>query len=384
MIIALDNALPYWEGAFAGLGEIRRFDGRNLHPEEIHDADALVVRSVTNVNAGLLEGSSVRFVATASAGIDNLDSEYLQRSGIHFSHSAGCNAEAVSEYVLTALYIIADRRSWDLKDKSLAIIGVGNIGSRVEKKARAQGMQVFLCDPPLRDSTGDTRYRDFDEAVGADILTFHVPLVTEGPYPTWHMIDRRALDRLAPTQFLLNTARGAVFDDAAVRTALADKKIAGAVLDVWEGEPEIDYELLTLADIGTPHIAGFGIDGKIRATEMAREELCRFFQIQSSWDVGPLLPEPVVVCPERGRTGRQAILSVLLQAFRILDFHSKLKDIGPGQPERLAETFDILRNRQPLRAEFRHYIVKLTGQNTILAEDFKALGFKVKVATSDL
>jgi erythronate-4-phosphate dehydrogenase len=380
MIIAVDEALPYWEGAFAGLGEIRLFNGRSPRPEEIHDADALVVRSVTNVNAALLEGSSVRFVATASAGIDNLDRDYLQRSGIHFSHSAGCNAEAVSEYVLTALYIIADRRNWDLKKKSLAIIGVGNVGSRVEKKARAHGMQVLLCDPPLRDSTGDLRYRDFDEVIGADILTFHVPLVPEGPYPTWHMIDRRMLDRLAPTQFLLNTARGAVFDNVALKTALADGKIAGAVLDVWEGEPQIDYELLKLADIGTPHIAGFGIDGKIRATEMAREELCRFFQIQSPWDIGPLLPEPVVIYPEKGRTGRQAILSVLFQAFRIFDHDSKLRYIGSADPERLSETFDTLRNLQPLRREFRHYTVKLTGQNTILARDLKGLGFDVDIS----
>jgi erythronate-4-phosphate dehydrogenase len=379
MITAIDEALPYWEGAFAGLGEIRLFNGRNLRPEEIHDADALVVRSVTKVDERLLKGSSVRFVATASAGIDNLDVDYLQQSGIYFSHSAGCNAEAVSDYVLTALYIIADRRNWDLKNKSLAIIGVGNVGSRVEKKAHAHGMQVLLCDPPLRDSTGDPRYRDFDEVIGADILTFHVPLVAEGPYPTWHMIDRKTLDRLAPAPILLNTARGAVFDNVALKTALADGRISGAVLDVWEGEPEIDCELLKLVDIGTPHIAGFGIDGKIRATEMAREELCRFFQIKSSWDTRPLLPEPVIVYPEKGKTGRQALLSVLLQAFRILDLDSKLRDSASAGPQQLPEAFDMLRDRQPLRREFRHYIVKLTGQNTILAEDFKRLGFNIDV-----
>lgn len=380
MIVALDEELPYWEGAFAGLGEILLFNGRSVRPEEIRHADALVVRSITKLNAALLQGSSVRFVASASAGIDHVDRDYLKRSGIHFGYSAGCNAEAVSEYVLTALYIIADRKNWDLKRKSLAIIGVGNVGSRVEKKARAHGMQVLLCDPPLRDSTKDPRYRDFDEVIGADILTFHVPLVTQGPYPTWHMIDQRTLDRLAPTQFLLNTARGAVFDNVALKTALADGKISGAVLDVWEGEPEIDYDLLKLADIGTPHIAGFGIDGKIRATEMAREELCRFFQIQSPWDTGPLVPEPVVISPEKGRTGRQLILSVLLQAFRILDHDSKLRDAGSVDPARLAEAFDTLRNRQPLRPEFRHYTVKLMGQNTLLAADFKALGFKVEIS----
>ena len=380
MIIATDEALPYWESAFAGLGEIRLFNGRSLCAKEIRGADALVVRSVTNVNASLLEGSSVRFVATASAGMDNLDKDYLQRSGTHFCNSAGCNAEAVAEYVLTTLHIIAARRKWDLKNKSLAIIGVGNVGSRVERKARAHGMKVLLCDPLLRNSSGDPRFRDFDEVMSADILTFHVPLVAEGPYPTWHMIDRRALERLSSTQFLVNTSRGSVFDNVALKTVLADEKISGTVLDVWEGEPAIDYELLKLVDIGTPHIAGFGIDGKIRATEMAREELCRFFQIQSPWDTGPLLPEPVVIHPEKGSMGPEAVLSVLLQAFRVLDHDLKLRDAGSVDAKRLAEAFDTMRNRQPLRHEFRHYIVRLSGQNTVLEADFRALGFKVEVS----
>lgn len=380
MIIAIDEELPYWEEAFAGLGEILLFNGRSLRPEEIRKADALVVRSITPVHAALLEGSSIRFVATASAGMDNLDKDDLTKRGIHFSNSAGCNAEAVAEYVLAALYLIADRKKWDLKRKSLAILGVGNVGSRVEKKARAHGMQVLLCDPPLRDSTGDRRYRDFQEVLGADILTFHVPLVAGGPYPTRHMINQKTLDRLAPTQFLLNTSRGAVFDNAALKAALAKGKISGAVLDVWEGEPGMDNELLKLVDVGTPHIAGFGIDGKIQATAMARDELCRFFQIQSSWDVSPFLPAPVILSPEKGKIREQAILSVLLQAFRILDYDSKLRSAGALGPERLAGIFDALRNREPLRPEFRHYIVLLTGENTTLSEEFKTLGFRVEVS----
>lgn len=377
MIIAIDEALPYREEAFAGLGEILLFNGRKLRPEEIRHADALVVRSVTNVNAQLLEGSSVRFVAAASAGIDHVDRDYLRRSGIYFGYAAGSNAEAVSEYVLTALSIIADRKNWDLQSKSLAIIGVGNVGSRVERKARARGMKVLLCDPPLRESTGNSIYLDFEEVFDADILTFHVPLVSQGPYPTWHMINRERLDRLAPTQFLLNTSRGAVFDNRALKAAMANGKVAGAVLDVWEAEPEIDYSLLQLADIGTPHIAGLGLDGKIRATEMAREELCRFFQIDSAWDTRPLYPEPVAVYPREGTTGDQAILTLLLQCSEILDFDSKLRNIGSLGAERRAEAFDWLRNRQPLQREFRHFEVKLTGKNAGLAEDFESLGFRV-------
>jgi erythronate-4-phosphate dehydrogenase len=299
MIIALDEAIPFWKEAFSNLGELCPFSGRSLKPEEIRHADALIVRSVTPVDVSLLEGSPVQFVASATAGVNHIDQEYLKARGIYFCYAPGCNADSVSEYIITALYATASRRQWNLPKKSLAVIGVGNVGFRVAKKTRALGMKVLLCDPPLRDSTGDPQYLSFDDVLGADILTFHVPLVSEGPYPTWHMLDRKTLDRLLPTQFLLNSARGAVFDNRELKSALQDGRIEGAVLDVWEGEPRIDYALLDSVDIGTPHIAGGGLDGKIRAVEMAREGLCRFFAIQSPWNTDSLCAPPRLIRPER-------------------------------------------------------------------------------------
>jgi erythronate-4-phosphate dehydrogenase len=380
MIIAVDEALPYWEQAFSSLGELRLFSGRSPKPEEIRHSDALIVRSVTQVDAALLEGSCIKFIAGASAGRDNVDREYLKARGIGFSYSAGCNADSVSEYILTVLYLVAARRGWDLKNKSLAVIGVGNVGSRVAKKAGALGMKVLLCDPPLQDTTGDSRYLSLDDVLGADILTFHVPLVSGGPYSTSHMLDRKVLDRLTPKQFLLNSARGAVFDSRELKSALQEGRVEGAVLDVWEGEPCVDYALLESLDIGTPHIAGSALGGKIRAAEMAREALCSFFGIRSRWDTAALYPSSRLLSPERGTKAQAAVLSVLLQAFDILGYDSAFRSLRSASSREAAEGFDRLRSKGPARVEFRHFTVELDEQNTDLRGIFSALGFGVTEA----
>jgi len=181
MNIAVDKAIPGWEEAFSDLGEVRPYSAKDLKPADIRDADALVVRTVTPVNVSLLEGSAVRFVAAASAGTDHIDQAYLKSRGIHFSYAAGCNANSVSEYISTALHIIASRKGWTLEGRSIAVVGVGNVGSRVAEKARALGMNVLLCDPPLRDLTGDSQYKSLDDVLNTDILSFHVPLASGGP-----------------------------------------------------------------------------------------------------------------------------------------------------------------------------------------------------------
>jgi erythronate-4-phosphate dehydrogenase len=378
MIIALDRAIPYWEDAFSDLGEIWPLWESDMKPENVRDADALIVRSITPINSSLLDASSVRFVASASAGTDHVDQDYLKKHGIHFSYAAGCNAEAVSEYIIIALLVIAIRRGWELKSKSLAVIGVGHVGSRVVTKARALGMEVLLCDPPLRDLTGDSKYQSLDNVLGADILSFHVPLVCGEPYPTWHMLDSNTLDRLSPSQFVVNSARGPIVDNLELKLALRERRIAGAILDVWEGEPRIDYSLLDLVDIGTPHIAGSGLDGKIRATEMAHDELCGFLGIRCSMNTETFYPKPRLILPERRPTEQEAILSVLLQAFDITKDDAKLRALKFIPAEPAAEGFARLRSHYSLRPEFRHFIVDLTERYGNLAKTFAALGFELR------
>jgi erythronate-4-phosphate dehydrogenase len=371
MILAIDRAIPYWAEAFSEIGELRPFSAEKLKPKDIRDIDALVVRSVTQVDASLMEGSSTRFVAAASAGFDHINRKYLRTRGIGFGYAAGCNAVAVSEYIAAALVLIASRRNWDLCQKSIAVIGVGHVGSRVAIKAHALGMKVLLCDPPLRELTGDSKYQDFEDVLGADILSFHVPLVSEGPYATMHMVNRTILDRLSPNQYLINSARGAVIDNSELKTALGKGRIEGAVLDVWEGEPQVDFSLLDLVDIGTPHIAGTAIDGKIRATEMAREELCSFFKIQTGWNTEALYPKETLIDSLGQSAGQDAVLSMLLQAFDISGFDSDLRR------SRTAADFIQMRINHPLRPEFRHFRIDLRHQDGKLQDIFTGLGFQV-------
>ncbi len=377
MLIAVDEKIPYWEKSFARIGEVRPFDGRKPVRELTLDADALVVRSVTPVNADLLEGTSVRFVGTATIGMDHLDETYLKRRDIHYMNAAGSNANAVAEWMVAALLVVAERRSWNLARKSLAVIGVGQVGSRVVKKARSLGMEVLLCDPPLRESTGDTDYRFLEDVIGSDLLTLHVPLTTGGRYPTWHMFDQRVLGQLGSHQFLFNSARGAVVDNNILRVALSRRAIEGAVLDVWEGEPRIDYTLLRHVDLGTPHIAGYSIDGKVRATEMILEGLCRFFGIPFAWDTDSLYPPPTRISPSPGSNGLDAVRSVVLQVNDILEMDAMLRSLESLPPEIAADAFDRLRNDYTLKPEFRHFVVELDDSSAELAAALKGLGFSV-------
>ncbi len=377
MKLAIDEAIPYWREAFSGLGEIRTFAGRKVQASEVKAADALVIRSVTKVDAALLEGSSVRFVGTATIGTDHLDEAYLNARGIRFTNAAGSNANSVSEYIAAALLVMAQRRRWDLSRKSIAVVGVGHVGSLVLEKVSALGCRTLLCDPPLRDSTGHQRYQSLDDVLGADILTFHTPLTRSGLYPTYHMVDRRRLERLRPSQYLLNSARGAVFDCGALKTAIASGKLEGAVLDVWEGEPRIDYSLLDLVDIGTPHIAGYSLDGKVRGTEMIVEELCRHFSIRHRWDTRSVYPEPASIRPSPDARGQDAVRSVVLQAYGILRDDSNLRALKSLPAEDAKAGFDRLRNEYPLRPEFRHYVVEVSEQTRDLIPVFEGLGFRV-------
>ncbi len=377
MIIAVDEKIPYWEESFSSIGEVRPFDGRRPVRSLTLDADALVVRSVTSVNADLLEGTSVRFVGTATIGMDHLDEAYLGHRGIRYMNAAGSNANAVAEWLVAALLVVAERRSWDLRQKSLAVIGVGQVGSRVVKKARGLGMEVLLCDPPLRESTGDTNYRLLEDVIGADLLTLHVPLTKNGRYPTWRMFDEKLLGRLSPRQFVFNSARGAVIDNNALRVVLGKRGMEGAVLDVWEDEPRISYELLHLVDLGTPHNAGYSIDGKVRGTEMILDGLCRFFGIPCTWDTKGLYPPPARIAPPVGTRGLDAVRSIVLQVHDILETDARLRELHSLTQDEAAVAFDRLRNDYPLRPEFRHFVVELDDSNAELASPLEGLGFSV-------
>ena len=358
MIIAVDEKIPYWEQAFPRAGEVRLFSARKVSAADLREADALVVRSVTRVDQDLLGGTQVRFVGTATIGTDHLDEEYLRRRGIYFTNAAGSNANSVAEHIIAALLLTAKRRQWDLARKSLAVIGVGHVGSLVVRKAACLGIDTVLCDPPLRETTGDRKYLDLEDVLDADILTLHVPLTKEGPCPTWHMFDAAVIGRLTRRQFLMNTARGAVIDNRALKEALLARAIEGAALDVWEGEPRIDYELLGETELVSPHIAGYSLDGKVRGTEMILEQLCRFFGAAVVWDTSGIYPPVAGIAPAAGTSGMDALRSIVLQAFDVLVPDANLRALASLAPDVAASAFDRLRTEYPLRPEFRHFEVE--------------------------
>ncbi len=360
MKIVADPNIPYVREAFGPLGEVTLIPGRNMAAADVRDADCLLVRSVTPVNAALLDGSRVRFVATATIGFDHVDTAYLAARGIGFSSAAGCNANSVAEYVVAALLELAHRRHFRLRDKTLGVIGVGNVGRRVVRYAEALGMRVLQNDPPRQRAEGGPFVSLEHVVAEADILTLHVPLTKSGPDATYHLLEPRR-------GIVINSSRGAVLDNRALLTA----NLEGLVLDVWEGEPNILPELLEKVDIGTPHIAGYSFDGKVNGTRMIYEAACRFFGITPAWQ--PQLPPPPVPRIETDASGlddEDALRGIIRRVYDIRADDAALRKVGPAG-------FDRLRAEYPVRREFFNTTLTLRGATGRLGSVAAALGFVV-------
>jgi erythronate-4-phosphate dehydrogenase len=377
MIIAVDDVIPYWREAFAPLGELRPFAARTVSSRDLQDVDAVIVRSVTRAGPALLDGTGVRFVGTASVGMDNLDEPYLRARGIDYSNAAGCNANSVAEYVTAALMRAAARRSWRLAGMSLGIVGAGHVGTAVERKALALGMSVVACDPPLAEATGDPRYRPLDEVLAADIVTLHVPLTRTGPHATWHLFDRDVIGRLGPRQLLINAARGPVVESGAIHEALAGGRLAGAVLDVWEDEPRIRYDLLERVELGTPHIAGYSLDGKVRCTEMMAEAVGRRFGVEPSWRPDGVFPAARRIPLPEDLPTQDVVAAAVAGAYDIEVDDRSLRALASLPVEEAGVRFDRLRNEYAYRPEFRHYTVE-PPRGSAARPLLEALGFGVE------
>jgi erythronate-4-phosphate dehydrogenase len=272
--IVADENMPYARELFGQLGDVRLVAGRQLNRESLADAEALMVRSVTKVNSELISGSNVRFVGTATAGTDHVDDLWLKQQGIGFSGAPGCNAIAVVEYVFSSLLLLAERDGFQLRDKTVGIIGVGNVGSRLNNRLKAWGVKTLLCDPPRARTDNSETFYPLEKLVkDADILTFHTPLYKEGEDKTLHLVDDHVLAAMSDGGILINACRGAVVDNIALLTALKKGKRLSTVLDVWEPEPDLLLPLLDMVDIGTPHIAGYTLEGKARGTTQIYQAL---------------------------------------------------------------------------------------------------------------
>lgn len=293
MKILVDENMPYARELFSRLGEVRAVPGRPIPTDALTDADALMVRSVTKVNEALLGDKAIKFVGTATAGTDHVDQSWLAQAGIGFSAAPGCNAIAVVEYVFSALLMLAERDGFSLADRTVGIVGVGNVGGRLQKRLEALGIKTLLCDPPRADNGDEGDFRSLDELVAeADVITFHTPLYKEGQYKSLHLADEALIRRLKPGTILINACRGPVVDNAALLKCLEAGQNLSVVLDVWEPEPDLNLALLDKVDLGTSHIAGYTLEGKARGTTQVFEAYSQFIGQPQEVALSTLLPAP--------------------------------------------------------------------------------------------
>ncbi len=351
MKILVDENMPLACELFADFGEVVARPGRSLTADDVRDADVLLVRSVTRVDEALLAGSRVRFVGTATIGTDHVDVDWLRAQGIVFASAPGCNAMSVVDYVASALLELAERHGFSLAGKRAGIVGLGNVGSRLQRRLQAMGLDVLACDPPLADA-GRTGLVDMDAIAGCDIVSFHTPLLREGAHPTFHLGDTALLARLKPGAILLNTSRGAVVDNAALLAALERRDDLHVALDVWEGEPRVDRRLAARVDLATPHIAGYSYDGKLRGTWMLYEALCAFLGQASTLTLASLVPASARCVLDVARLAPRRALDLMRAAWRITDDDATFRATLDAADDARAAAFDRLRKQYPLRREF--------------------------------
>ncbi|UCQ12287.1 4-phosphoerythronate dehydrogenase PdxB [Edwardsiella tarda] len=375
MKIVVDENMPYAEALFGRLGQVHAVRGRPLPADALRGADALMVRSVTSVNQALLADQAVRFVGTATAGTDHVDTDWLAQAGIGFSAAPGCNAIAVVEYVFSALMMLAERDGFALRDKTVGIVGVGNVGSRLQHRLAALGIRTLLCDPPRADRGDNEIFHSLaDLQREADIITFHTPLNKSGPYRTWHLVDEAFLAALPPGRILINAARGAIVDNAALLCALQAGQDLRVVLDVWEPEPMLSLPLLAHVDIATPHIAGYSLEGKARGTTQVFEAFSAFLGRPERVALAELLPPPPVAEVRIQGALDQAMLKRLMH----LVYDVRRDDAPLRRVAGQEGAFDRLRKHYPARREWSSLLVICDDSAT--AELLTALGFSVRVA----
>ena len=280
--IVRDDAIPFIQGVFEPYAEVVYKGGRDICREDLLDASALVIRTRTKCDADLLDGTAVKFIATATIGTDHIDHEYCDSKGIVVRNAAGCNAGGVMNYVFSALYGVASRKAIRLDGSKLGIVGVGNVGSRVDRVAGYLGFKVLKNDPPRMAAEGPEGFCSLDYLLqNSQVVTMHVPLdeTTRG------MCDDAFFEKMKPGTIFINASRGEVVDDDALKRAIP--KLGPVIIDTWNHEPDIDRSLMEMVDIATPHIAGYSYQGKQNGTAASVRALARFFGFDKLYEFFP-------------------------------------------------------------------------------------------------
>ena len=350
MKFTVDDAIPYLRGVLEPFGTVEYLPGKNITRQDLLETDAMIIRTRTKCDNSLLAGTPVKFIASATIGTDHVDLEAMKRLGIHFVNAPGCNAMSVAQYFASVVINEARRTKSDLAGKTLGIIGVGHVGSKVESVARALDMNVLRNDPPRQKAEGAHQFVPLETVLQeADYITLHVPLDQASEYRTYHLADEDFFNRLQKKPFFINASRGEVVDPNALKAALITHRISGAALDVWEDEPEIDPALLNMVRYATPHIAGYSADGKANGTTMSIRALAEFYGIDDLKNFTvknvPVPGETDLILPQEDAVG-----TAVLSTYDVLRDDRILRE-SP-------ETFEKQRSRYPLRREFAAYRIK--------------------------
>jgi len=372
--LVTDKDIPFLEGVLDPYASVICLPGRAIRREDLVQADGLIIRTRTKCDANLLEGTPLRFIATATIGFDHIDTEYCQRKGISWFHAPGCNASGVEQYLAAAILHLAKLHHFNPGEKTIGIVGVGHGGSRVALLAENMGMRVLLNDPPRERNEGPSHFTPLEVIQQeADIITFHVPLNREGPDKTPGLAGSSFFAKLKKQPFIINTSRGEVVDENHLKNALKKGEVAGAVIDTWQNEPNPDRELLALADIGTPHIAGYSTEGKANGTAMCVRHASQFFGFGiDDWEHGSLPPprQPVVKVPSKKAGLVEMLNAVVRHSYDILSDDAALR--------RDPSSFEKIRNAYPVRREFPAYTVQGPGLSPEAAAMLRSMGFRME------
>lgn len=348
MKIVVDNKIPYIHEEIKKIADdVVYLPAQEFTAESIKDADVLIIRTRVKCNRELLEGSKVQFIATATIGFDHIDTAYCAQHGIAWSNAPGCNANSVQQYIASTLILLKQHYWTCFKGLTLAVVGVGHVGSKVVDLAKDLGLRVLMNDPIRALHEEDFEHTDLSLIQEqADIITFHVPLSEQGEYPTYHLVDEDFLNQLKRKPILINTSRGSVIDNKALLVALQEEKIHQAVLDVWENEPEINLSLLEAVFLGTPHIAGYSADGKAKASEMALKAVVDYFGLAVQIHIEPPTPISSIIT---AHSQEQALLQIYDPSI-----DSKALKANPAK-------FEWFRGSYPIRRESKAFTIQINN-----------------------
>jgi len=375
MKIIADSKIPFLKGVLEPYAEIEYLSPKEIVKEKLTDADALIIRTRTHCNASLLEGTNVKLITTATIGYDHIDTEYCNSKNIKWVNAPGCNSNSVMQYISSLLLTLAAKKNLVLKKMTLGIVGVGNVGSKVERAAKIFGMNVLLNDPPRARKEGNANYVELDKLLAeSDVITMHVPLYKDGIDKTYHMADESFFSKMKDGAIIINSSRGPVVKSEALKNAITSGKISASVLDVWEHEPDIDLELLKMADIATPHIAGYSSDGKANGTAVCVNAVNEYFNLglEKNWYPAEI-PEPLnsaelqIDCSNLSE--QEVFYKAIMHTYNVMEDDADLR--------KSPESFEKLRNYYKVRREFHAYNLKLNNPLAGLAEKLVRLGFKV-------